>query len=318
MLVTIIIPTYNTPIGYLEEAIHSIINQTFHKLELIVVDDGSTQFLTDEYFEHLKNVDARIKVLKNERKKGVAGALNTGLKYAKGKYIFRMDSDDISLPKRLEKQVAFMEKHPEIDILGCYAKCFGNSNAKLKAPCKNMQIKTSLLFGATFTHPTICFRKTSVQSFGVCYNEDVQNEDYDLWTRLSINPKLTFAVLRKSLLNYRVHNQQITKQKQALLKEQGISVRVRYLGLLCQTIDRSIAHHFACLSLCIKNDCSNFDDVQKKVFFAIKSNPIFSSNQRDFKRLFWKKCCIKTLVYSLRCKKNLYFLALKDFFRSIF
>ena len=113
-IISVIMPCYNSE-KYLEESINSILNQTFTPLELICVDDDSSDN-TYKLLCNLSKIDDRIIVTKNEFKKGVSGAMNTGLKYAKGKYIARMDSDDISDKDRLMTQYRFLENNPKYGI----------------------------------------------------------------------------------------------------------------------------------------------------------------------------------------------------------
>ena len=225
MLVSIIMPNYNTPYSFVEEAINSILKQTHKDFELLIIDDNSTEFCEEGFWSKITSFDKRIRLLKNEHSKGVAGALNTGLDYATGVYVFRMDADDLSSPNRLKMQIDYMEKHKDISVLCGFAKCFGESSNWHKSPAKNISLKTTFLFNGAMVHPTICFRKSFLDEFNVKYTEGIQNEDYDLWTRLAIEPNIHFCTLKKKVLNYRVHNNQVTKTKLELLKQQGIEVR---------------------------------------------------------------------------------------------
>ena len=111
--VSVLMPVYNTQAGFLAEAVESILNQTFGEFEFLIVDDCSTLKETTEYLNSLD--DPRVKIIRNHENLGITKSLNIGIREAAGKYIARMDSDDISLPQRLEKQYAFMETHPDPD-----------------------------------------------------------------------------------------------------------------------------------------------------------------------------------------------------------
>ena len=115
-LISVIMPVFNGE-NFLQDAVGSILGQTFTDFELIAIDDGSTDNST-ALLESFRLNDRRVIIQRHTENQGVTAALNTGLALARGKYIARMDADDISLPVRFEKQVAFMETHPEIDILG--------------------------------------------------------------------------------------------------------------------------------------------------------------------------------------------------------
>ena len=107
--ISVVMPAYNTPVDILREAVESILNQSFSEYEFIIVDDDSTKTETISYLNSLE--DTRIRIIRNEANVGATKSLNIGFKAAKGQYIARMDSDDISLPNRLEKQFVFMESH---------------------------------------------------------------------------------------------------------------------------------------------------------------------------------------------------------------
>ena len=113
--ISVVMPVFNTPVSFLKEAVDSIINQTFKDFEFIIIDDGSTGSCR-EYLESLS--DPRIRIIHNEKNLGITKSLNIGLREASGKYIARMDADDISIPLRLEKQFAFMESNPDIILCG--------------------------------------------------------------------------------------------------------------------------------------------------------------------------------------------------------
>ena len=117
-LVSVIIPCYNAE-KYLRESVESIINQSYPNLEIICIDDCSTDS-TLAILEELASRDARVKVLHNSRNMKIASSLNRGLEYSTGEYIARMDADDIALPKRIEKQVDYLEKNKETDICGTW------------------------------------------------------------------------------------------------------------------------------------------------------------------------------------------------------
>ena len=124
--ITVLMPVYNGE-KYLKESIESILKQTFRDFEFLIINDTST----DESEKIIRSFkDSRIKLIKNEKNIGLTKSLNKGLDLAKGEYMARMDADDISLPKRLEIQVAFMDKNPKIGVIGAWAKVIGESNKK--------------------------------------------------------------------------------------------------------------------------------------------------------------------------------------------
>ena len=134
ILVSVIMANYKTKIEYLQEAIDSILNQTYRNFELIIIDDCSQ----DESVDYIKSInDNRVRLLINDKNSGPAVTRNRGLEVAKGKYIAIMDSDDISMPTRLEKQVAYMEMNPDVFVCGTWFEKFGVEN-KIRKPVRNV------------------------------------------------------------------------------------------------------------------------------------------------------------------------------------
>lgn len=303
MLVSILMPCYNTPYSFLEESIESILKQSFKDFELLIIDDNSTEFNSVSFWNSIKKKDCRIKLIKNSHTKGVAGSLNTGLDYAKGKYIIRMDSDDISMTDRIEKQVSFMENNPDVNLLCSYAKCFGSSKKTFKIKNNNSLIKTDLLFRNNVVHPTVCLRKTFLDQYKMRYNEHIQSEDYDLWTHIALIQSSKFAVLPIVALKYRVHNMQVTKTRQAIMKEHGILVRKKYVTDFCKNrISDVDATRFAKWVL---NDKTCFDgdlfQIQKTIAFSIGESELITESKMA-KKFFWKQCFIKTLSHDYHTK----------------
>ena len=196
--VTVLMPVYNAE-KYLRPAMDSILGQSFEDFEFLIIDDQSA----DSSLDIIRGYgDTRVKVV-SEVHRGVAGTLNRGLALAQGEYIARMDSDDISLPERLSKQVRYMDEHPEIDVCGSWVEMFnddGFSRASRYA-CSDQDIKAELIFGNPIAHPSIIIRKNSLERNGLSYPAD-KAEDYALWAK-SID-LLHFANLPEVLLRYRV------------------------------------------------------------------------------------------------------------------
>lgn len=201
-IVSIIMPVYNAE-QYIEEAIDSILNQTMSDWEMIIVNEATTTDSTNDIVTRYMKKDARIKLVSNERKLGISKSLNVGLRLAEGKYVARMDADDISLPNRLEEQVRYMDEHPEIGISGCDYEVQGESwNSNLLVD--EDEIKADLLFFVPLRHPTIIMRKEMLDRNNLEYSEIfLAAEDYDLFVR----SKKCFKIsnLDKKLLIYRRH-----------------------------------------------------------------------------------------------------------------
>lgn len=227
--VTVLMPVYNSSL-YIKEAIDSILNQTFRNFEFIIIDDSST----DNSVAIIKSYqDSRIHLIEKPANTGYTNSLNLGLKLAKGKYIARMDSDDISLPDRVSKQVAFMDHHPEVGVCGTWIETFGSTSGVRKYKTCHEQIKIDLLFRSAFAHPSIMIRKAVLDQWNIDYKaESEPAEDYELWVRLSEHCKL--ANIPEVLLKYRVHDKQVTSQfskKQSYIDQQIKLLQVEKLGI---------------------------------------------------------------------------------------
>lgn len=213
---------------YLVEAIESVLNQSFQEFELIVVDDAST----DGSLSRLKTLgDRRIKVLKNARKLGLARSLNKAISYAKGKYIARMDHDDIALRQRFENQVEFLEHHSKIDILGTWAKTFGSSQQIWKYPTTDAEIKAEMLFNSNLVHSSVMMRASVLNRHRLSYDPKIPRaQDYELWSRVADH--VNFANLDQVLMLYRLHPKQVGKQYANSQQAVASRVRLRQLKAL--------------------------------------------------------------------------------------
>lgn len=214
--VTILMPVYNGE-KYLKTAIESILSQTFADFEFLIIDDGST----DSSLETIKSFnDFRIKLVQNEKNLGLIHTLNRGFGLCTGEYIARMDSDDISMPYRLEKQVKFLDENKDTAVCGSLIKTFGNVNSSVfRYPEYHEAVKSTLLFKCAVAHPSIMLRKSVIQ--GLYFDSSYKHaEDYELWTRLSENSG--FFNIQEVLLHYRMHSDQVS---QAFYEEQKISAK---------------------------------------------------------------------------------------------
>ena len=205
--ISVVMPAYNAE-KYIKEAIDSILGQTFGDFELIIINDCSTDSTENIILSYS---DSRIVYLKNEKNMGVAATLNRGLQAARGEYIARMDSDDIALSQRLEKQLQHMKRNGDVIVCGSNFIPFHDSG-DLPVSCvpeEDGQIKTFLLFGSPFAHPTVMIRASVLKETGLCYDVAYEKvEDYYFWMQLSRCGK--FANLNEPLLRYRNHSQQVS------------------------------------------------------------------------------------------------------------
>jgi glycosyltransferase involved in cell wall biosynthesis/exopolysaccharide biosynthesis predicted pyruvyltransferase EpsI len=206
--VSVVMPVYNGE-KYIKEAIDSILNQTFSDFEFIIVNEyGSNEAVCKIIQEYAKK-DKRIVIINNTEKLGISASLNIGMDRAKGKYIARMDADDISESTRFEKQVAFLDEHPEISILGVRPVIFGEADWQWPIETDPEYCRAMLLFFHPVVHPSVMIRKADFDKHGLRYNENYHaTEDYDLWARAS--EYLKISNIDEPLLRYRMHKSNAT------------------------------------------------------------------------------------------------------------
>lgn len=242
--ITVLMPVFNGKL-FIKAAIESILVQTHNNFEFLIINDGST----DDSDSIIKLYsDKRIKYIKNEDNKGIVATLNEGLMLSSGKYIARMDADDISLPQRLEKQVAFLENHPEYVLCGCRALAINAKDEKLfnlNRPTTFEQIKVFNLFRNAFIHPSVMAHTAIMKKFG--YREDYKYaEDYHLFSQLTMNYKV--ANLGERLLYYRLHEESITSKKNIEMVINEMKTMKFLLSFLFDKLDdKSLRIHLSVL-----------------------------------------------------------------------
>lgn len=208
-------------------AIESILNQTYKNFEFIICDDGSS----DETYEILKEFckkDERILLLKNNKNRGLAYSLNHCLSIAKGKYIARMDADDISMPNRLEKQIKFLDEYLEYAMVGCNLLFINDKGIWGKRILAEKPTKKSFLFTSPFCHPAIVMRKEVLDKVNNYKVEKITRraEDYDLFMRIYANGYKGYN-LQEFLYQFREDNDAF---KRRAYKYRLDEVQVRYKG----------------------------------------------------------------------------------------
>lgn len=204
--VSVVMPVYNGEL-YLQQAVDSILNQTFTDFEFIIVNDGSI----DNSFEILQSYhDTRIKLINNQKNVGIIESLNKGLEIAKGRYIARMDADDVSLPERLQFQVSYLKTNREIALLGTWAQLIDKNGKVLGSICPPtdpLMLKWRMLFGNNIIHSSVMFVADKIREIGG-YNKLLHAEDYDLWSRIMI--RYNISQLPQTLIQLRNHSEQIS------------------------------------------------------------------------------------------------------------
>jgi hypothetical protein len=205
-VVSVVMSVFNGQV-YLSEAIESILGQTFGDFEFVIVDDGSKDG-TAEILAGYAGRDRRVRVVRHENK-GRAASLNVGISMASGRYIARMDADDVAMPSRLQEQVDFLGLHPEVGLLGGTVEMVNAAGRVVhtaRPPLEDEEIRSVMLRYNPMFHPAVVMRKEVVVASGGYRTAFTESEDYDLWLRMSERSRL--ANLDKLLLRYRIHSSQ--------------------------------------------------------------------------------------------------------------
>ena len=225
-LISVILPVYNGE-KYLREAIESVLHQTYSDFEFLIIDDCSTDS-TSQIIQQYK--DKRILHIQNSQNFGVAFSLNRGIQAARGKYIARMDADDVSVNDRFQRQLEALEANQELDILGTQVILMDETLSypvgQTQYPVTHSEIVWQFLFNNAIAHPTVMGKR---EVFLQKYDEkSVAVEDYELWTRLVGD--VIFGNLTQPLLLYRRHESTITHMQEERLRDNKTGIIKCYIN----------------------------------------------------------------------------------------
>lgn len=258
--VTVLMPVYNAQ-TYLHEAIDSILDQTFADFEFLIIDDGST----DASATVIRSYDdLRIRFVQNDQNLRLAATLNKGLDLAHGEYVARMDADDVSLPERLMKQVEFLDAHPEVGIVGVWARAFGEANFSIPQPPDSETARAKLLFDSCFVHPAVLIRRSLLDFHNLRYQPLAHFEDYELWQRAA--RLFPIANIPEWLFRYRVTGQSAffgaNRQEQEETYRRIDQASLPFLGILPTDFELSIHNFLRCPE---GNRCTEAEDWLQKL-----------------------------------------------------
>lgn len=224
-LISVVLPVYNVA-PYVKEAINSILNQTIQDFEVLIIDDCST----DSTLTIVKDFsDERIIIIEKEENKGLIDSLNLGFKLAKGKYIARMDGDDINVLDRFEKQLQILENNPQIKACGCWLQEFGFSKKIIKHKQNHDEIVARLLVSCPMSLGAVMMDKKWALNFEFDETK-VHVEDYDFWSRSSWSGKL--YNIQEVLYFYRVHKSQVSTIHNTSQKLGDVHIKIYILKKL--------------------------------------------------------------------------------------
>lgn len=217
---SVLLASYNSE-RFISASIDSVLRQTYKDFEFIVIDDASTDSSFD-ILQEAEQRDHRIKVIRNERNLGLGASLAQGVEAACGDYLLRIDADDICFHDRLERQIKFLDEHPEVDILGGAAieiDMAGKQGRIRKMPASHEEIMRSI-WACPIIHPTVAFRRRRILAIGN-YNATLRRrQDYELWFRCA-RQGLRFANLQDPLIYYRFDTDTHRRQPLSLALQQA-------------------------------------------------------------------------------------------------
>ncbi len=293
---------------FLKEAIESILNQSLSDFEFLIIDDGCT----DRSVEIIKSInDQRIRLVHNKKNIGLTKSLNKGLKIAKGKYIARMDADDISLPLRLKKQVNLLEERKEIGLAGSWFSVI-NSDFEARTLESPEEIKIELLFRNSIGHPTVMFRKELVEKYDLYYNENFRtSQDHELWYRMAEYTDL--SNIPEVLVLYRSHDGQVSKRSNFIQNQN--SERIRHLKIN-DFLGREVGSSFIlALNAVLANRMISATDFGKVVNLL---NDLYNKNQlsKKYSSLLFRKYLNRLLKRSFGQVEKIDLKVIRDYLSS--
>lgn len=230
MLVSVLLSVFNGA-ATVARAVESIQQQTFGDWELIAVDDGSTDE-SASILEGLAEHDARIRVMRNDRNRGLAASLNVAFRASQGALLARMDADDVSLPRRFAQEVAYLAAHPDIAVVGGAAEVIGGDGTIMQRPTQHAEMVAAIYARNPLIHPSVMMRREVLEQLGG-YDESFRRaQDYDLWLRA--HSRFRFANLDEAVIRYTLPAQsdwRSSGQAARAVWRAGLRDGVRWRGL---------------------------------------------------------------------------------------
>jgi len=306
-LVSVIMPVYNAQ-GYVDKAINSLLAQTYKDLEIIIVDDGSTDGSFD-ICKEFSQKDERIKVFKNESNLGVVKTRNRLLQMAKGKYIALQDSDDISCSHRIRKQVEYLNLNHDVGMVGAQAVTIderGVKKGRWYFDTDPERLSLRLFFHSPFLTSSVMIRKSTLGE-DLFSEKFTVAEDYDLYCRLSLKSRV--SNLSDYLVKYRIHSKGLSKKQSKLMEPLSIEVIQNFIKQKGLVIDKDLISSYR---LPFRSPRVKADELVKaeKAMLSLKESLKFQDNMvvdSVFEEI-WFEMCRKSTFNG--------FVSVKRFFQS--
>lgn len=297
-LVSILLPVYNAE-NYIEEAIDSLLKQTYQNIEIIIVDDCSN----DGTVEKIKKYsDLRIKYYRNEKNSGIVYSLNKALDISNGVFLARMDADDICMPDRIEKQLEYIKENPGNVLVSCWFEMFGSINATIKYPQKHKKILTYCLIGNPMLHPGYLMHKQKIMENSLRYDEKMKYaEDLDFVIKAANIGQV--ANVPKVLMKYRTHSMQTSSMYNERQFELGMLLRKNLLSNIDVHLNDDEIRLFQ--KICLEE----YEGLEGEDVFngaQIFKDIICKNNSKNFfeKRYLRKILCPRMQFFNIYAMKN--------------
>ena len=308
--ISVLMAVYQEKEAYVRAAVESILGQTFTDFEFLIILDGADGAAA-EYIRRKAPEDDRMVILTNKRNLGLTKSLNLGLAKAAGAYIARMDADDVSDSRRLEKQYAFMEKHREIAVAGCHGDAFdGQGRHNILTFCVNNhpgQIRARMLFGnAGVIHSSALIRKEFLERHRITYDESLpKSQDYGLWSDI-IHKGGRIYTLHEFLISYRIHGAQISSQYSGQQTMCVRQVQKKQLERILGTVDeRQLDLNIQLGFFENRGKVREFDNYIRQLLSAAKTRTFYDYQTLERELMY---CWLKCIVCAVRKYHNVSFL----------
>ena len=305
-LVSIVIPCRNAS-AYIEESINSLLFQTYSNIEIIVIDDGSSDG-TCEIVADLMSTDKRIRYYYTDPK-GISSALNFGISLADGVWIARMDADDVSIKNRIERQIDFALSN-NANIVGSWVELFDKSRTIgiRKYPLSSGSIRLQTAFNSPFAHPSLLIKKWILELYP--YNADFDSiEDYELWSRVLMDPRIRPVNIQYPLVRYRKSYSQTSTSKRAVLSKLHVEIACHYFySTNAYLLIEDLFHFFhAARALSLSAPVHSFHPPIRKVIQTLDAYIVFGQSSPEDRSLILANL-YKAFLFLTPCDAAIFFL----------
>lgn len=308
-LVSIIVPTYNVE-QYIETGIDSLLNQTYPNLEILIVDDLSTDRTVD-IIKHKYSEYRKINLIQKLENTGPANTRNIGISQAKGKYIALLDGDDYYDKDKIAKQVQWMESNPDVTVCSTFLKTFELEEKVIKFSLFHSEIKDQVLLGCPIAHAASMFRATFLKENNLWYNENLRfSEDYEFFIRI-LEKGGKLITIPEGLYNYRITGNQASfiRKKNKIIKnknQEEISKNLHYKVLNKLIEENSGLYNQKWIdALLVHQVLRNFGDLKEFIIWAKKLIKYNEEKGCPFNSKFLEKIYKKSVLGYFLAQKQL-------------